>query len=163
MRKSLIVSLLGSAATAFVVAGCSSMSARNDKAAATAALEPQHPAVVIQGIDGTTMAGELLNGSVTVDSGQGELTLLTDHIHSILIAGDVDKLESESIKVSGKVKDTRFFLKNEHGVFTLSKDRLRKIEFVNNPPRTTATVAGGGTTSVGAVRAAGGTTSSPSR
>jgi hypothetical protein len=136
-----------------LAAGCSTMSAEKAKNATPA--DPPHPAVVIQGIDGTTMAGELLNGSVTIDSGQGELTLLTDHVHTITMSSDLDKLDSDSMKVSGKVKDTKFYLKNEHGVFTLSKDRLRKIDFVNNPPLP-ATLAGNGAAT--AVHASSGST-----
>jgi len=98
------------------------------------------------------MSGELLNGSVTLDSGQGELTLLTDHVHSITLAQDVDKVDSDSIKVAGKMKDTHFYLKNEHGVFTLAKDRLRKIDFVANPA-TTPTMAASSSTTVKATAA----------
>lgn len=102
---------------------------------AATAPQPTHPPVVIQGVDGTTMAGELLNGSITVECAQGEMTLLTDHIHSVTLAGDVDRLDSSSMNVTGRVKDAKFFLKNEHGVFTLNKERLKKIEFVANPPK----------------------------
>src|SRR5947207_1696293 len=110
-------------ASALLVLGCAEAN-RSEKKVAE---DPQHPQVVVQGVDGTTVSGELLNGSVTVDSGQGEMVLLTDHLHSITMAQDVDKLDSDSVKVSGKIKDTRFLVRNEHGVFTLSKDRLRKI------------------------------------
>jgi hypothetical protein len=118
--------------------------------------------VVMQGIDGTVMSGELLNGSVTVDSGQGELTLLTDHVHSIAMTSDIDKIDSDSMKVAGKVKDQKFMLRNEHGVFTLNKDRLRRIDFVNNPtaPANAAVVSGAGSASV--TQSATGSTSSPS-
>jgi hypothetical protein len=125
-----------------LLAGCADLERSDKKAAA----EPQHPQVVIQGIDGTTMSGELLNGSVTLDSGQGELTLLTDHVHSITLAQDVDKVDSDSIKVAGKMKEDRFYLKNEHGVFTLAKDRLRKIDFVANPATTPTMAASSGAT-----------------
>src|SRR3954447_5451284 len=107
MRKTLIAGLFAAAFVA--VTGCSSMDAGGKKGAA---VEPQHPSVVVQGVDGTSISGELLNGSITVDSGQGELTLLTDHVHSITLSQDVDKLDSDSIKVSGKVKDTRFLVRN---------------------------------------------------
>jgi hypothetical protein len=140
---------LFAAALLSVLTGCSTMS---DRKKPVVAVDPSHPSVVIQGVDGTTMAGELMNGSITVDSGQGELTLLTDHIHTVTLAADADKLDSDSMKVAGKVKDTRFFLKNEHGVFTLAKDRLKRIDFVNNLPKAT-TVAGSATTT-GTVRAA---------
>ena len=131
--------------------GCASMSERNKPVGAAV---PAHPAVVIQGVDGTTMAGELMNGSITVDSGQGELTLLTDHIHTVTLAADADKLDSDSMKVTGKVKDTRFFLKNEHGVFTLAKDRLKRIDFVNNLPKAGTATMAGTASSTGTVRAA---------
>ena len=132
-------------------AGCSSMDAGSKKAA----VEPEHPSVVVQGIDGTSISGQLLNGSVTVDSGQGELTLLTDHVHSITLGQDADKLDSDSIKVTGKVKDTRFLVRNEHGVFTLSKDRLRKIDFVSNPATSQVTALSGSASGVTTIRAAG--------
>ena len=50
----------------------------------------------------------------------------------------MSRLRRPSVKVAGKVKDTRFLVHNEHGVFTLSKDRLRKIEFIGNPAPETA-------------------------
>jgi len=121
-------------AAALSLLGCADMN-RSDKKVAT---DPLHPQVIVQGVDGTLISGELLNGSVTVDSGQGELVLLTDHLHSITMAQDIDKLDSDSVKIAGKVKDTRFLLRNEHGVFTLTKDRLRSIEFIANPGATTA-------------------------
>jgi len=96
--------------------------------------EPQHPPVRVQGIDGTVFNGELLNGSVTVDSGQGALTLLTQHIRTIDFTPEADTVDSASVKVSGKVKESTFMLKSEHGVFTLMKDRLRKIEFTRAAP-----------------------------
>jgi hypothetical protein len=138
-------------AVSFALAGCASMNAGGKKPVAA---DPGHPAVVIQGVDGTTMAGELMNGSITVDSGQGELTLLTDHLHTVTLASDADKLDSDSMKVTGKVKDTRFFLRNEHGVFTLAKDRLKRIDFVNNLPKATNATMAGTATSTGTVRAA---------
>src|SRR5436189_4989098 len=98
------------AACVLFFVGCSSFDTAHHEAAAPPPKDPQHPSVVIQGVDGTLMAGELLNGSVTVDSGQGELTLLTDHIHNIIMAQDVDKVDSDSVKVSGKIKDTHFLL-----------------------------------------------------
>lgn len=121
------------AALCFALAGCSSLSGGHADKTAPAPKAPDHPSVVIQGVDGTMMAGELLNGSVTIDSGQGELTLLTDHIHSITLAQDVDKIDSDSVKITGKIKDPHFLLRNEHGVFTLMKERLKKIDFVANP------------------------------
>ena len=123
------------AACLLTLAGCS-MTEGNGKSPerATEPRSLEHPSVVIQGVDGTLMAGELLNGSVTVDSGQGELTLLTDHIHTIVLAQDVDKVDSDSVKVSGKIKDSHFLLRSEHGVFTLNKERLKKIDFITNPP-----------------------------
>ena len=130
LRRS--IAALMSLTAAAALAGCSS-SSYADRKSTPAPVEPEHPNVVVQGIDGTLMAGELLNGSVTVDSGQGELTLLTDHLHSIAMTQDSDKLDSDSMKVTGRIKDTRFMLRNEHGVFTLSKDRLKKIDFVTNP------------------------------
>ncbi|HYO08240.1 MAG TPA: hypothetical protein VER17_04660 [Tepidisphaeraceae bacterium] len=128
--RSVLLALL--AAPSLVVAGCAADFGA-PRSAKPAAVEPSHPRVVIQGIDGTVLAGELLNGSITLESGQGELTLLTDHVHSLTLSQDGDKLDSQSVKVSGKVKDQRFFLRNEHGVISLAKDRLRKIEFVGNP------------------------------
>jgi len=125
-------------ASALLICGCSEVNHSDKKVAE----DPQHPQVVVQGVDGTTVSGELLNGSVTVDSGQGEMVLLTDHLHSISMAQDVDKLDSDSVKVSGKIKDTRFLVRNEHGVFTLSKDRLRTIDFVLNPAPTIAQSGG---------------------
>jgi hypothetical protein len=94
--------------------------------------QPEHPLVRVQGIDGTVMSGELLNGSVTVDSGQGPLTLLTDHIYSIDFSPEADTVDSASVKVSGRVKEPQFMLRSEHGVFTLMKERLRKIEFTRS-------------------------------
>jgi hypothetical protein len=93
-----------------------------------------HPAVRVQGIDGTVFNGELLNGSVTVDSGQGALTLLTQHIRTIDFTPEADTVDSASVKVSGKVKESAFMLKSEHGVFTLMKERLRKIDFTRSAP-----------------------------
>jgi hypothetical protein len=92
---------------------------------------PNHPTVRVYGVDGTLLSGELLNGTVTIDSGQGQLVLLTDHIHLIELANDADTIDSDSVKLSGKIRDTAFLLRNEHGVFTLLKDRLRQIEFVD--------------------------------
>jgi hypothetical protein len=126
------------AALCFALAGCSALPGGRADKSIPAPKAPDHPAVVIQGVDGTMLAGELLNGSVTIDSGQGELTLLTDHIHSITLAQDVDKIDSDSVKVTGKIKDAHFLLRNEHGVITLMKERLKKIDFVANPPPTAA-------------------------
>src|SRR5436190_24314276 len=118
MRHALIL------ATVLSLTGCSML--KRKSAPATA---PDRSAVVVLGNDGTLMAGSLLNGAITLDSGQGELTLLTDHIHSIVISGDSDKIDGDAVKVTGKIKDTRFVLKNEHGLFTLQKDHLQKIDF----------------------------------
>jgi hypothetical protein len=122
-----------------LLTGCAALDANKHVDATASAKAAEHPSVVIQGVDGTLMAGELLNGAVTVDSGQGELTLLTDHIHTIVLAQDVDKVDSDSIKVSGKIKDSHFMLRNEHGVFPLMKERLKKIDFITNPPPVMAT------------------------
>ncbi len=118
-------------------------------------LDPTHPTVRVQGVDGTVFTGELLNGSVTVDSGQGLLTLLTDHIYTIDFTPEADTVNSSSVKVSGKVKEGMFMLKSEHGVFTLMRERLRKIEFTRNsgPASTHGTTA----------QAAGATSTSRSR
>ncbi|HEX8524259.1 MAG TPA: hypothetical protein VF669_18535 [Tepidisphaeraceae bacterium] len=94
---------------------------------------PNHPVVKVSGIDGTVFSGELLNGSVTVDSGQGPLTLLTDHINSIDFAPEADTVNSVSVKVSGKIKEPLFQIRSEHGVFTLVKERLKRIDFVKTP------------------------------
>jgi hypothetical protein len=137
MRRSPLVLTVAAAAAALslslLAGGCTEMNGSTAATAKPVDLEPRHPEVVIQGIDGTLMAGQLLNGSVTMDSGQGELTLLTDHVHSITMAQDSDRLDSDSMKVTGRLKDQRFMLKNEHGVFTLNKERLRKIDFILNP------------------------------
>ena len=102
--------------------------------------EPEHPIVRVQGVDGTIFTGELLNGSVTVESGQGSLTLLTDHIYTIDFSPEADTVDSASVKVSGRVKEPQFMLKSEHGVFALQKERLRKIEFTHaTPPTATPT------------------------
>jgi hypothetical protein len=110
-----------------LLSGCADFpmsSSRNSTA------EPSgHPMVRIIGADGTVLDGQLLNGSVTVECGQGTLTLLTDHINTISINSDADVVESNSVKLAGKIKDQQFLLKNEHGVFTLMKDRLHKIDF----------------------------------
>jgi hypothetical protein len=148
-RKTL--ALVAATALAYAAAGCTGMYSTEQPK--TANPEPKHPQVVIQGIDGTLMAGELMNGSITVDSGQGELTLLTDHVHSITLAQDVDKLDSDSMKVAGKVKDQKFLLRNEHGVFTLNKERLRKIDFVANPSVNPGPATAGATPPIGTVRA----------
>jgi hypothetical protein len=139
------------ASSSLFAAGCTGMYATEQPKPAN--LEPKHPQVVIQGVDGTLMAGELMNGSITVDSGQGELTLLTDHVHSVTMAQDVDKLDSDSIKVAGKVKDQKFLLRNEHGVFTLNKERLRKIDFVTNPSTSPGPATAGTTPPASTVKA----------
>src|SRR5437763_9255107 len=113
------------AAAVLLISGCA-----GTNQTALAPPKPAHPSVVIKGVDVTLMAGELLNGCITVDCGQGELTLLTEHIHDIIVSADADKIDSDSVKVSGKIKETRFVLKSEHGVFTLQKENLKKIEFI---------------------------------
>jgi hypothetical protein len=128
------------AALCFAFAGCSALPGAHADKSVPPPKASDHPSVVIQGVDGTMLAGELLNGSVTIDSGQGELTLLTDHIHSITLAQDVDKIDSDSVKITGKIKDPHFLLRNEHGVITLMKERLKKIDFVANPPPAVATM-----------------------
>ncbi len=110
-----------------------------DDAQPSAGRLPNHPTVRVYGVDGSLLSGELLNGTVTIDSGQGQLVLLTDHIHLIELANDADTIDSDSVKLSGKIRDTAFLLRNEHGVFTLLKDRIRQIDFVE--PGTPAVAA----------------------
>jgi hypothetical protein len=107
---------------------------------------PVYPNVQIQGIDGTQMAGQLLNGSVTIDCGQGALTLLTDHIYYITFGSDGDTVASKSVKATGKIREIQFNLQTEHGVFVLQKERLSRIDFPSNPapaaaPKASATTA----------------------
>jgi hypothetical protein len=115
-----------------VAMGCAMQS--SDRAAVDPL--PTHPMVRVQGIDGTFFTGELLNGSVTVDSGQGPLTLMTDHINTIVFSNEADTVDSASVKVSGKIKEPLFQLKSEHGVFILVKERLKRIEFVKSGTNT---------------------------
>jgi hypothetical protein len=130
MFASMVVAAMG-------LCGCTGYVAPSDSANAPAApvpVKPEHPNVKIEGTDGTSFNGELLNGTVTIDSGQGPLTLLTDHIYSIEFASDGDTVTSKSVTVSGKIHETQFNLQTEHGVFFLQKERLRRIEFVLTPP-----------------------------
>src|SRR5688572_29464507 len=90
--------------------------------------------VRVEGIDGTVMTGEMLNGSVTIDSGLGPLTLQSSNVHTITFASDGDRVEADNINVSGKIRETQFNLKTKHGVFPLLKERLRRITFINNKP-----------------------------
>jgi hypothetical protein len=108
-----------------------------------------HPQVRISGVDGTVFRGELMNGSVTIDSGQGQLTLLTDHINQIDISPMADVIDSPSVKIGGKLRETSFMLRSEHGVFTLAKDRLKKIEFHAPPAPEGAALAAERTSSQG--------------
>src|SRR5690242_90724 len=104
-RSHMRIVLLG--VIAALAAGCVS----NSTPAPVADPNPPHPSVRIQGVDGTIMTGELLNGSVTVDSGQGPLTLLTDHVSSIDFSPEADTVDSPSVKVAGKIKEPLFMLK----------------------------------------------------
>ena len=124
---------------AMLAAGCASNPASRSQADA----RPEHPPVRMTGIDGTVFRGELLNGSVTIDSGLGQLTLLTDHINQIDLSPMADTIDSPSVKVSGKLRDTAFMLRSEHGVFTLAKDRIKKIEFNPTPQPANAQTASG--------------------
>lgn len=119
--------------------GCST-TAPKDKDAGRVQ-EPTAREVRVEGIDGTVFRGELLNGTVTIDSGQGSLTLLTDHIHDIVITQEFDTIRSDAVDVSGSIKESTFLVKSDHGVFTLYKERLRKIEFVASPAPPTPPIA----------------------
>ena len=90
--------------------------------------------VRVEGLDGTVMTGEMLNGSVTIDSGMGPLTLQSSSVHTITFASDGDRIEADNINVSGKIREEQFNLRTKHGVFTLLKERLRRITFINNKP-----------------------------
>lgn len=90
--------------------------------------------VRIDGVDGTVMTGELLNGSITIDSGQGPLTLQSSHIHTITFGSDGDRIDADNINVAGKIREQQFSLKTRHGVFPLLKERIRRITFINNKP-----------------------------
>src|SRR5437868_14165933 len=59
---------------AILAIGCASDSTSRDRVDA----RHEHPPVRMTGIDGTVFRGDLLNGPVTIDSGLGQLTLLTD-------------------------------------------------------------------------------------
>ncbi len=109
--------------------GCEGMNTNRSAAHTDAPVVNKHPTVEITGNDGTILRGELMNGSVTIDCDQGQLTLLTDHIRLITLSPESDTIDSVSIKVSGKVMESQFQLRSEHGVFTLMKERLKRIEF----------------------------------
>ncbi len=119
---------------AALMAGCTAMPQQPTAATPT---EPEHPYVKVEGNDGSILTGQLMNGTVMVDCGQGELTLLTDHIYSLTFDKDGDSVMSPSVKVFGKVQETEFRLKNEHGVFRLLKQNLRSIQFASSPPSST--------------------------
>jgi hypothetical protein len=125
---SISLSLFLTVSCLLALGGCSEYMSTSQRNGPTTA-PSEHPMVRIIGSDGTVLDGELLNGSVTVECGQGMLTLLTDHINSIQINPDADVVESRSVKLAGKIKDQQFLLRNEHGVFTLMKERLHKIDF----------------------------------
>jgi hypothetical protein len=112
--------------------GCEGMGTYNTSAKNTAPVLNKHPTVEITGNDGTVLRGELMNGSVTIDCDQGQLTLLTDHIRTITLSPESDTIDSASIKVSGKIMESQFQLRSEHGVFTLMKERLKRIDFKND-------------------------------
>jgi hypothetical protein len=116
--------------------GCASFPGREEEPAPTPQITG-HPRVSIQGIDGTILRGRLLNATLTIDSGQGVLILLTDHIRTIEFGDSVDNVDSDEVIVSGKIKDQSFNLQNDHGVITLLTERLRKITFIDAPPPTT--------------------------
>ena len=109
--------------------------APDDSISSTGASLPVNRAGVrVDGVDGTVMTGEMLNGSITIDSGQGPLTLQSGHIHTITFASDGDRVEADNINVAGKIREQTFSLKTKHGVFALQKDRVRRITFINNLP-----------------------------
>ena len=118
------------------------------------AVEPPAPTVKIEGNDGTVMTGELLNGSITIACGQGELMLITNRIYSITFDKDGDSVMSGSVKVFGKIEDTELRLKTEHGIFRLQKQNLRSVQFLGAPdmaaPSATAPSRGVVAHSVGA-------------
>src|SRR4051794_4232692 len=126
---------------ALLLAGCDSMMRTPAPAATSEVRKLDHPEVRIEGIDGTVFVGELLNGTVTIDSGQGQLTLQTDHIHAIGIASGSDMIDSDSVKVVGKIRETQFEVRTEHGVFPLLKERLKKIDFLGVPAATDPTLS----------------------
>jgi hypothetical protein len=142
-RKSMPALLLG--LVAILISGCT-YTPPNAATTQPSVQVPVYPTVQIQGIDGTQLTGQLLNGSVTIDCGQGALTLLTDHIYYITFATEGDTIASKSVKASGKIRETQFNLQTEHGVFVLQKERLARIDFPNNPvpevaPKPSATTA----------------------
>ena len=109
--------------------------APDDSISATGASLPVNRAGVrVDGVDGTVMTGEMLNGSITIDSGPGPLTLQSGHIHTISFASDGDRVEADNINVAGKIREQTFNLKTKHGVFPLQKERVRRITFINNLP-----------------------------
>ena len=112
--------------------GCTVQKTEVMPAPAEASAE-EHPRVMIEGIDGTVLYGRLLNSIVTIESGQGPLNLLTSHIRTIHISDNGDSIDSQSVQVSGQLKDETFQLKNEHGVIPLLAERLRKITFLDAP------------------------------
>jgi len=106
----------------------------NSVSTSAASLPVNRAGVRVDGIDGTVMTGEMLNGSITIDSGQGPLTLQSGHIHTITFASDGDRIEADNINVAGKIREQQFNLKTKHGVFALQKERVRRITFINNLP-----------------------------
>ena len=106
----------------------------NSISTSAASLPVNRAGVRVDGIDGTVMTGEMLNGSITIDSGQGPLTLQSGHIHTITFASDGDRIEADNINVAGKIREQQFNLKTKHGVFALQRDRVRRITFINNLP-----------------------------
>lgn len=133
MRLSLAAVLIA------LAAGCASPASTaprgdGDSASMTQSLPENRGGVRVDGVDGTVMTGELLNGSITVDSGQGPLTLQSGHIHTITFGSDGDRVEADNINVAGKIREQQFSLKTRHGVFPLQKDRIRRITFINNKP-----------------------------
>jgi hypothetical protein len=77
--------------------GCEGMAPYNSTAKSTAPVANKHPTVEILGNDGTVLRGELMNGSVTIDCDQGQLTLLTDLIRTISLSPESDMIDSASI------------------------------------------------------------------
>jgi hypothetical protein len=130
-RVTLVVPML--AALLLVTGGCTTSYRSPAESETLVKTLPNHPTVRVYGVDGSVLHGELLNGTITIDSGQGQLVLLTDHIHTIDFAADGDTVDSDSVKMNGTIRDTAFLLRNEHGVFTLLKERLKQVEFVNGP------------------------------
>jgi hypothetical protein len=127
-----LVALIGGCAGS--ASSSSSRRAQPEDGLATTPLPANRNVVRVDGIDGTVMTGEMLNGSLTVDSGQGPLTLQSGHIYTITIGSDGDRIEADNISVAGKIRETQFNLRTQHGVFQLLKERVRRITFVNNTP-----------------------------